>query len=201
MKYRYIAIEREYGSAGTEIARKLASECGISCFGREILEEVSKKYDISVDRIEQYEEKVTGSFLYSVFMLTKAQSGDANIVTNEGYTYLAEQEVIKNKAAEGPAIFLGHCATEALKDNKDVIKVFIRSGMAEKKKRVVSEYYIPLGKVEETMKRFDKKRSNYYYANTGKHWDDMKNYDIVLDSGTLGVDGCVSVLKALVNEE
>lgn len=200
MKCSYIAIEREYGSGGTEIARKLASECGISCFGREILEEVSKKYDISVEQVEQYEEKVTGSFLYSVFMLTKAQSGDANMVTNEGYTYLAEQEVIKNIAAKGPAVFLGHCATEALKDYRGVVKVFIRSGIEEKKKRIMETYNIPANKVESTMKRFDKKRANYYYANTTKHWDDMKNYDIVLDSGVLGVEGCVKVLRALVEK-
>ena len=27
--------------------------------------------------------------------------------------------------------------------------------------------------------------------------DDLKNYDMVLDSGTLGIDGCVAALKGL----
>ena len=38
--YRYVTIEREYGSAGTEIAKKLSKECEIPCYGREILEEL-----------------------------------------------------------------------------------------------------------------------------------------------------------------
>ena len=43
MKYRYLTIEREYGSGGTEIGRRLSEKLGIPCFGREILEEVSKE--------------------------------------------------------------------------------------------------------------------------------------------------------------
>lgn len=43
MKCNYITIEREYGSGGTKIARRLAEECGIACYGAEILEAVSRK--------------------------------------------------------------------------------------------------------------------------------------------------------------
>ena len=47
--YKYVTIEREYGSAGTEIATKLAKECGIPCYGKEILEELSRKAGMSVE--------------------------------------------------------------------------------------------------------------------------------------------------------
>ena len=46
--YRYVTIEREYGSAGTEIAKKLSKECEIPCYGREILEELSRKAGMSL---------------------------------------------------------------------------------------------------------------------------------------------------------
>ncbi len=69
MNCRYITIEREYGSGGTKIARLLAEKTGIPCYGQEILEEVSKKYDISVERIQQYEESASNSFLYSIYMI------------------------------------------------------------------------------------------------------------------------------------
>ena len=42
-KCKYITIEREYGSGGTEIARLLAGQIGIPCYGQEILEEVSRE--------------------------------------------------------------------------------------------------------------------------------------------------------------
>ena len=43
MKCKYITIEREYGSGGTAIGRLLSERTGISCYGREILEEVAKE--------------------------------------------------------------------------------------------------------------------------------------------------------------
>lgn len=198
MSYKYIAIEREYGSGGTKIARRLAEECGISCYGQEILEAVSKRLDISVEKIEKYEETVTNSFMYTLHMLSRAQEGNADMMTNDGHIFVAEQQEIKHLAAAGSAVFIGHCATEALKDFK-VYKVFIRcSDEEEKKKRIAKDYGIQKDKIESTRKRYDNKRARYYFANTAAKWEDLKNYDIVLDSAKLGIDGCVQVLKSLL---
>lgn len=199
MKCRYITIEREYGSGGTQIARLLAEVSGVFCYGKEILEEVSRTHNIPIEEIERYEETVTNSFLYSIFMMSKAQSGDTDMLTKEGHIHVAEQEAVRKLSENGAAVFLGHCASEALKSREGVIKVFIRCSDAEKKKkRIISDYGIPEARVESTKKYFDKKRANYYYANTIEKWDDFTKYDIVLDSAALGIDGCVEVLKGLL---
>ena len=198
MKYQYITIEREFGSGGTKIGEMLAKECHIPCYGHEILEAVASKHDISVEQIEQYEESVTNSFLYTVFVMSKAQSGDLNMLSEEGQVYLAEQAAIRQLAQNGPAVFMGHCACEALKEQKGVAKVFIHADEAFKKKRIQEDYGISPSRGEATMKRYDKKRANYYRANTMKRWDDYRNYDIVLDSSQLGIEGCVAVLKGLL---
>ena len=57
MKFRYITIEREYGSGGTKIGRRLSEVCGIPCYGKEILEAVAKKQGMPVEQINQYEER------------------------------------------------------------------------------------------------------------------------------------------------
>ena len=74
MRYNYITIEREYGSGGTRIGRKLSEETGIPCYGREIMEAVSKRRNISIKNIDKYEEKATNSLLYSLYMLSQIQS-------------------------------------------------------------------------------------------------------------------------------
>ena len=122
------------------------------------------------------------------------------MLTKEGHIFLDEQKEIQRLASSGPAIFLGHCASEALKKRSGVVKVFIRADSDEKKKRIMRDYGIAEKDVENVRKRFDNKRSKYYYANTTKRWSDMKNYDIVLDSSRLGIDGCVRVLKGLFQQ-
>lgn len=104
-------------------------------------------------------------------------------------------------AAVGSAVFVGHCASEALKDTPGVLRVFIRSSEEEKRKRITEKYGIAESKVESTMRKFDHKRANYYYVNTSRKWTDFNNYDMILDSGNIGVDGCVSILKAILCKE
>ena len=201
MKVSYITIEREYGSGGTEIARRLAEAAGEPCYGREVLEEVSKKYDISPEGIDQYEETVSNSFLYTVFLMGQVQSGKTDALTKEGHIFVAEQAAIQQLAARGPAVFLGHCASQALKKYSGVVRAFIRSSDPQaKRRRAVAEYGVGEKDAEAVMKRFDKKRANYYFANTSKKWTDYSNYDIVLDSGSLGIEGCVRALRGLLED-
>lgn len=198
MKFRYITIEREYGSGGTKIGRELSKLSGVPCYGREILEAVAKKRGITEDQINRYEESVTGSLLYTIFVMGRMQSGNQDMLTEEGKIFLDEQLEIRRLAMDGPAIFLGHCASEALRDQKGVIKVFIRSSDdQEVKKRIEEDYQITKDKVESTRRYYNKKRAGYYRANTGNDWKDIKNYDLILDSAVLGIDGCVKVLKGI----
>lgn len=198
MKCRYLTIEREYGSGGTQIARLVASHTGVACYGREILEEVSREKGIPVESIEKYEETAVNSILYSIYMLSQAASGNADMLSNEGHIYVAEQAVIRRLAAGHPAIFLGHCASEALKDYEGVVRVFIRcTDEEEKKERIIEQYKIPKSQADLVRRRFDRKRAVYYYANTAQKWDDLKKYDLVLDSARLGVKQCADILSGL----
>ena len=198
MKFQHITIEREYGSGGTEIACRLAEKCGMACYGKEILEAVAKEQNVSVEDIQRSEENVSNSFLYTVYAIGQMQSGNSSVLSAEGKLFVAEHKFIRNSANNGSAVYLGHCASHALKDFK-ILRVFIRCQDKEKKaKRVVEDYNIPESEVDKTCKRFDNKRSRYYYANTTKKWEDMNNYDVVLDSGVLGIAGCVDALAALL---
>ena len=120
------------------------------------------------------------------------------MLSDEGKVYLAEQAAIQSLAQNGSAVFMGHCASEALKDRKGVVKVFIHADDAFKQKRIQEDYQISPNRMEFLRKKYDKKRANYYRANTMKRWDDYRNYDIVLNSGELGIEGCVKVLKGLL---
>ncbi len=201
MKFRYVTIEREYGSGGTQIGRLLAAKAGIPCYGREILEEVSREYGVPVEKIERYEETATNSVLYSLYMLSQAAAGNTDMLSGEGHIHVAEQAVIRRLAANHPAVFLGHCASEALKEYDGVLRVFIRCTDEEaKKNRMIQEYGIPASQADAVRRRFDKKRAAYYYANTARKWDDLGTYDVVLDSGRLEERQCADALGAFWGE-
>lgn len=198
MKIKYITIEREYGSGGTEIAAKLAEKCGIACYGAEIMELAAQKLHITAEEAQQYEEKITNSFLYSMFVMSQVQSGNTNALPMESRLYVEEHNAICSLAKSGRSVFVGHCASEALKDESGVLRVFIRADDAFKHDRVVSEYGIDEKDAEAMCRRYNKKRSTYYTFNTNKKWDDLTNYDMVFDSSAIGIDGCVNAIAALL---
>ena len=194
---RYITIEREYWSGGRYIANKLAAECKINCYGRKILEGAANILHIPCEQLEKYEENSTNSLLYSVAMIGKSSPSVEDMLMKDGKLFVAEQETIHNFAANGPAVFLGHCASEALKDHDDVIKVFIKSNVEDRRKRICEEYGVSKNEVDNLIKKYDKKRSNYYAANTKHKWRDLNNYDVILDTSVIDLDSCVTMLKAL----
>jgi cytidylate kinase len=198
MKVRYMTIEREYGSGGTQIAKRMESITGIPCYGREIIESASKSLDVSCEDIERYEETVTGSFMYTMYLMSQSHSANADMLTKEAEVFVTEQEEIQRLAKQGRAIFLGHCASEALKDEEGVVKVFIHcSDNKIKQERIVKNYGIEKSQAERVSERFDRKRANYYQANTHNKWKDYGHYDIVIDSAVIGVEGCVAMLSGL----
>ncbi len=197
MNIRYITIEREFGSGGTKIAAEAAKKCGIASYGREIMEAVAKEKNVSVKALEEYEESVSGSFIYSMFVMAQSQTGNPDLLSPEAKLYVAESQVIKNLAHQGPGIFVGHCASEALKDMDGVLRVFIRASEEDKAKRAIRDYGIPESQVTAVCRKANRRRANYYSFCTRKKWNDPSNYDIVLDSSRLGIDGCAQVLSAL----
>ena len=197
MKIQYITIEREYGSGGTKIARETAARCGIACYGSEILEEVARKHHTDLDTLQEYEEKASSSFLYSMFVMTQSQTGDPDLLSHEGKLYVAQTRIIRELADRGPAVFVGHCASHALQDREGVLRVFIRAEDADKERRIVADYGIDPDEVISVCRRFNRKRANYYAFCTQKKWNDLQNYDVVLNSSQLGLDGCAAALAAL----
>ena len=200
MPIKYITIEREYGSGGTQIAEEVAKKCGINYYGREIMEGVAKEQNVSIDDLEYYEGHVSSSLLYSMFVVNQSQTGDPDLLSNEAKLFVAETRMIKKLALKGPALFVGHCACEALKDQKGVLRVFIRSNDKAKEKRIINDYGISPKDVHSVCKKNNKRRANYYAFCTNKKWHDLDNYDLVLNSSKLGIKGCVYILSSIIKK-
>lgn len=195
MKYQYLVMEREYGSGATQIGQRLSKELGIPCYGREILMKVAGKSHIPAEQIETYEEKATNSFLYSVYLMSRMDTGESNLASAESNIYLAEQNVIRELAASGSCIFIGHCAAQALKEKEGVLRIFIHADRETRMKRAIEEYGIPKADAPRVLKKYDRKRENYYKANTSAEWKEPDEYDMILNSGRMGIDKCIDILK------
>lgn len=194
MKYHIITIEREYASGGNEIGERIARRLDIPCYGQEVLNRAAKLMNTVPERLLHLEETTSNSLLYSLGMAAKVMTGERDGLSEEGALYVMEERVIRDMALQGPCVIVGRCAGCILGDRKDVLRVFIHASRDFRLKRAVEEYGIPENNADNTLKRYDRRRSNFYHANTGRSWDDKKGYHLVLDSSAVGIEPCVRMI-------
>ena len=93
-------------------------------------------------------------------------------------------------AKQGPCVILGRCADAILEDS---VKIYVHADLAKRVERKNAlGLDVPPEKMEAHVKKIDKKRKKYYEFYTYKKWGLAENHDLCLDSGLVGVDGCVA---------
>lgn len=195
MKFNYIAIEREYASGGSSIGKKTGEILGIPCYGKEIPIITAEKSGLSVEYVLELEENASGSLLYSLSRMSNIITSGGSVKLNDfEEVVLEEMKAIKELSGNGAAVFVGRTAAYALKDRKDVLKVFIHASMDFREERAIKTYEICKSDVKDVIKKYDKRRSTFYKANFGKDWKHYSDYDLVLDSSILGIDKCAAVI-------
>ena len=115
--------------------------------------------------------------------------------TNEDYLWEIQYKIITELAQKGPCIIVGRCADYILKDKADLLKVFIHADMDYRADRIVRVYGEREESPEHRLKEKDKRRAAYHKFYTNSKWGDSNNYHITLNSGVLGIDKCIAVIK------
>lgn len=196
-----ITISRQYGSGGREIGEKLAGKLGIPFYDRELITRAAKESGFSESMFENAEKKATNSLLYAIAMGMNAYGNQDIGLTHlslDDQIYLAQSNVIRKIAKEGPCVIVGRCANYILRDNRDAVHVFIWADMAYRTDRAVNIYGMPKEKAEENIMKIDKQRANYYNFHTGEKWGRVDNYHISIRSDYVGIDNAVGIIADYV---
>ena len=194
-----ITIGRQYGSGGSEIARRLSEITSIPVYDREALVALAANYGIPRETFEKADEQATSSFLYSMAMSSYSGSlvhfgVNENSITDRVFNIQSAE--IRKIADSGPCIIVGRCADDVLFDREGLIKIFIHAPIEERIKRITERVPgIDEQEAKKLINKTDKKRASYYNFYTGKGWGDPKNYHMNIDSSVLGVDGTAELIK------
>ena len=184
-----ITISRQYGSGGREIGRRLAEELNIPFYDNELLELAEESSELDKSFFENRESVGVGSLLYDLV------AGVRNEFSVNDKVFLEQSAVIREISQNGACVIVGRCADYVLKDRKNVLNVFIHADLEIRKHRVAHVYKEADEKALEQIDKIDKKRSAYYNYYSHQMFGDANNYNICLDSGMLGIDSCVDIIK------
>ena len=192
-----ITIGRQCGSGGRYVGRLLAEKLGIPFYDKELLSEAAKDSGICEEIFEEHDEKPTRSLLFS--LVTGMQN---HVSTGSFYMdmplnhkiFLAQFAAIRRIAEEGSCVIVGRCAEYVLRDDPDTAFIFVKADMPSKIDRAVKYYGIEADKAEDRIRKADKQRARYYNYYATATWGDVDNYNLVVDTGVLGVEGAVELI-------
>lgn len=108
-------------------------------------------------------------------------------------SYASEEAVIRELAMK-PCIILGRCASEILKDQKNVFNIYVCADRKDRIQRIMKKEGISEEKAAVKLDQTDAERSEYYHEHTGKAWGDVNNYHMILNTSDIGVDQCANAL-------
>ena len=188
-----ITISREYGSGGRYIGKLVAEKLGIKLYDKEFVLKMAEDTGLSAKYIEDNEQKRN--------ILDNFNNGYYYGLNNSDELFIKESELIKEIANKESCVIIGRCADFILKDRKNVLKVFVSSSMDDKIKRATSFYGLDKSKAEKEINRINKLRANHYKYYTEKEWNNPSNYDICINSDTIGIENAVELIYNIATKE
>ena len=186
-----IAIGREFGSGGHEVAEIIARRYNIALLDHSLLQNISEEKSIDLGILEKYDEQPRN------MILSRTVAGYTNAL--EEHVARIQFDYIRSLADSGKSfVVVGRCAEYVLKDCPAMISIFITGDRKSKCERIMSKYGLSEDEALHMMKRKDTTRKNYHNYYCDGKWGDSRNYDVCINSSILGIGGVVDFIDYLI---
>ena len=192
-----ITIGRQFGSGGREIGEKVAKRLGYTFYDKEILTMAAEESGFSPAAMQNYDEKPSGSLIYSLYM-TGAATSD-NLPLNQQLAF-AQFNIIRKVAQADNCVVVGRCADYILREKKNLLTVFLHAPKEYRVQRVMADQAITNPTLaEKSIKKQDKARADYYNFFTHKKWGDAGSAMLSIDTSILDTDGVAALIADAVS--
>ena len=196
-----ITINRELGSGGRTVGRKLAEQLGIAYYDKAVIKALQERYNLSAEQIEHIKGQEQGWWAEFKRKMTFSESeyelNQIGIETED--IFRAEVEILKAIAKNESCVIAGRSAFYIFRDNPNHLSIFIQASMPCRVARVAREQNMSREEARMTIEKVDQMRENYINEQTGLSRYDTRNYQLVLNMDELTEDAAVDVIMAYIN--
>ena len=206
-----ITINREMGSGGRTVGRKLAEKLGVAFFDKALIKALEEKFNLTIDEIERLKgrkqnwwadfERIMqiGPGMTTGYNLPKSQYANEQLTTNE--MFKAETEILKGIAEEESCVLAGRSGFFALRNHPNHLSIFIQASMPHRVERVARKENLTQEEARKVIDKVDKMRENYVkkYTNTSRY--DTRNYELVIMMDKISEDDAVDIIMDFIDKQ
>ena len=200
MEKKIITISREFGSGGRTIGHMVADALGIPFYDKELVDQIALESGFAPKFVEEHGEHSPGKSLLSYAFAPQGVPGVMNGLSTADFLWNIQCNVILQLAEKESCVIVGRNADYILKDRSDCLHAFIHADLDYRADRIVRLYGESEKSPATRLQEKDKRRRVNYQHYTGRTWGQAQNYDICLNSSTLGIDQCAKIIIDMVNQ-
>lgn len=200
-----ITINRELGSGGRTVGRLLAERLQVKYYDKALIEQLTKKFNISVEEIERIKgQKKTWwnefNNYYKVLNSTvKPMEAETMISTN--ILFNIEKDILTTLAEEESCVVAGRSGFLVFRDHPNHLNVFIEASMEHRIERLMRKKNIMRQEAIDIINKVDKEREIFIqkYEDTSRY--DTRNYHLIINMDELSEEGAVDVIMSYINAQ
>ena len=200
MEKKIITISREFGSGGRTVGHMVAESLNIPFYDKELVDQIAVESGFAPKFVEEHGEHSPGKSLLSYAFAQQGVPGVMNGLSTADFLWNIQCNVILQLAEKGPCVIVGRNADYILKDRTDCLHTFIHADLDYRADRIVRLYGESEKSPATRLQEKDKRRRVNYQHYTGRTWGQAQNYDICLNSSTLGLEQCAKIIIDMVNQ-
>lgn len=182
-----ITIAREHGSSGKQIGKLVAERLNIPFYYKEMTVLAAQESGLDKEFVSNINEN-SPSILHELYLSTKVVQ----------HAIVAQAKVIRKIAEYGSCVIVGRAADYVLKDNKDVVRIFIYAPEEYRIQRIMEVYGDTREEAMNFIKKSNDARAAYYHNISGHTWGDRKHYDLLIDA-SCGLEETANIIIQYVN--
>ena len=192
-----ITIARTLGSDGGEIARRVAQQLNIRFIDKELLSIASSESGISEALFNVMDEKLNRRIFRQSTAAYRGEvyaPGHEDFLSNKNL-FEYQSKVLRDIYNQGePFIVVGRAGSFILDECPNVVKV---NGVASEQycvENIMDRNCISESEARKLIAKTNKYRYDFFKYFTGKEWGNPLNYDMCLNSSSLGIENCVQLI-------
>ncbi len=182
-----ITIARTHGSQGKAIGSLVAQKLNIPYYYKEVTALAAKESGLDKEFVSNINK--SKDILHDLYLTSSPVK----------YAITAQEKVIKKIASEGSCVIVGRASDYILRDNKNVIKVFIYAPKEYRIKNIMAMYHDTYEESQKNIEKSDKNRASYYKIISSKEWGNPENYDLCLNS-SIGKEKTAEIICDYINK-
>ena len=188
-----ITINRELGSGGRTVGRKLAEKLNVPFYDKALINELKKKFNLDTEQIEKLKSGKSDwwrEFINSALYLGQGMNelwyyqrmtGKEGFLVTSSDMFNQDKEILTRVAEEESCVIAGRSGFSVFANHPNHLSILIQAPLEHRIQRIMTKQELSRDEAEKVIKKVDEMRENYVKKYSGTSRYDTRNYDLVIN--------------------